>query len=99
MLSSAVCGDGGLYQYVITMTDRSYLLSFQVRIFPYLIGRESAFAENLKWMACANKGGASNTCMEHAVLLYSLSHILCVCVCMCVFACACVCVVIDVTVH
>ncbi|KAJ3588536.1 hypothetical protein NHX12_012128, partial [Muraenolepis orangiensis] len=27
-----------------------------VRIFPYLIGRESAFAENLKWMACANKG-------------------------------------------
>lgn len=28
----------------------------QVRIFPYLIGRESAFADNLKWMACANKG-------------------------------------------
>ncbi|XP_039903516.1 voltage-dependent calcium channel subunit alpha-2/delta-3 isoform X1 [Simochromis diagramma] len=28
----------------------------KVRIFPYLIGRESAFAENLKWMACANKG-------------------------------------------
>ncbi|KAK1899175.1 Voltage-dependent calcium channel subunit alpha-2/delta-3 [Dissostichus eleginoides] len=27
-----------------------------VRIFPYLIGRESAFADNLKWMACANKG-------------------------------------------
>lgn len=34
------------------------LFSFspQVRIFPYLIGRESAFADNLKWMACANKG-------------------------------------------
>uniref|UniRef100_A0A3B3ZF87 VWFA domain-containing protein n=1 Tax=Periophthalmus magnuspinnatus TaxID=409849 RepID=A0A3B3ZF87_9GOBI len=28
----------------------------RVRIFPYLIGRESAFADNLKWMACANKG-------------------------------------------
>ncbi|CAL8381798.1 unnamed protein product [Boreogadus saida] len=28
----------------------------KVRIFPYLIGRESAFADNLKWMACANKG-------------------------------------------
>ncbi|KAI4827410.1 hypothetical protein KUCAC02_030805 [Chaenocephalus aceratus] len=28
----------------------------EVRIFPYLIGRESAFADNLKWMACANKG-------------------------------------------
>uniref|UniRef100_H3DB17 Calcium voltage-gated channel auxiliary subunit alpha2delta 3 n=1 Tax=Tetraodon nigroviridis TaxID=99883 RepID=H3DB17_TETNG len=27
----------------------------KVRIFPYLIGRESAFADN-KWMACANKG-------------------------------------------
>uniref|UniRef100_A0A8C1VV94 Calcium channel, voltage dependent, alpha2/delta subunit 3 n=1 Tax=Cyprinus carpio TaxID=7962 RepID=A0A8C1VV94_CYPCA len=27
----------------------------KVRIFPYLIGRESAFADNLKWMACANK--------------------------------------------
>uniref|UniRef100_A0AAQ6AEW7 VWFA domain-containing protein n=1 Tax=Amphiprion ocellaris TaxID=80972 RepID=A0AAQ6AEW7_AMPOC len=31
-------------------------LLFTVRIFPYLIGRESAFADNLKWMACANKG-------------------------------------------
>ncbi|EPY81748.1 hypothetical protein CB1_000714002 [Camelus ferus] len=28
----------------------------QVRIFTYLIGREAAFADNLKWMACANKG-------------------------------------------
>nr|XP_023684323.1 voltage-dependent calcium channel subunit alpha-2/delta-3-like isoform X1 [Paramormyrops kingsleyae] len=28
----------------------------KIRIFPYLIGRESAFADNLKWMACANKG-------------------------------------------
>lgn len=43
---------------MIKMNDGSYLLFFpQVRIFPYLIGRESAFAENLKWMACANKGG------------------------------------------
>lgn len=32
-------------------------LYFQVRIFTYLIGREAAFADNLKWMACANKGG------------------------------------------
>ena len=30
--------------------------SSQVRIFTYLIGREAAFADNLKWMACANKG-------------------------------------------
>ncbi|XP_064422513.1 voltage-dependent calcium channel subunit alpha-2/delta-3 [Latimeria chalumnae] len=28
----------------------------KVRIFTYLIGRETAFADNLKWMACANKG-------------------------------------------
>ncbi|TRY55855.1 hypothetical protein DNTS_035052, partial [Danionella cerebrum] len=28
----------------------------KVRVFPYLIGRESGFAQNLKWMACANKG-------------------------------------------
>uniref|UniRef100_A0A8C2TM97 Calcium voltage-gated channel auxiliary subunit alpha2delta 3 n=1 Tax=Coturnix japonica TaxID=93934 RepID=A0A8C2TM97_COTJA len=28
----------------------------KVRIFTYLIGREAAFADNLKWMACANKG-------------------------------------------
>uniref|UniRef100_A0A3B3QW02 Calcium voltage-gated channel auxiliary subunit alpha2delta 3 n=1 Tax=Paramormyrops kingsleyae TaxID=1676925 RepID=A0A3B3QW02_9TELE len=28
----------------------------KVRIFPYLIGREASFADNLKWMACANKG-------------------------------------------
>ncbi|KAK2091303.1 hypothetical protein P7K49_030587 [Saguinus oedipus] len=33
-----------------------HLSSFQVRIFTYLIGREAAFADNLKWMACANKG-------------------------------------------
>lgn len=64
------------------MTDRSYLLSLQVRIFPYLIGRESAFAENLKWMACANKGGASNTCMDHwNMLFFIISPALCVCVC------------------
>ncbi|TNM88860.1 hypothetical protein fugu_005114 [Takifugu bimaculatus] len=29
-----------------------YVSPAQVRIFPYLIGRESAFADNLKWMAC-----------------------------------------------
>ncbi|XP_043934407.1 voltage-dependent calcium channel subunit alpha-2/delta-3 [Protopterus annectens] len=28
----------------------------KVRIFSYLIGRETAFADNLKWMSCANKG-------------------------------------------
>ncbi|XP_060691567.1 voltage-dependent calcium channel subunit alpha-2/delta-3 isoform X3 [Hemiscyllium ocellatum] len=28
----------------------------KVRIFAYLIGREAVFSENLKWMACANKG-------------------------------------------
>ncbi|XP_067854843.1 voltage-dependent calcium channel subunit alpha-2/delta-3 [Heptranchias perlo] len=28
----------------------------KVRIFAYLIGREAAFSDNLKWMACANKG-------------------------------------------
>ncbi|XP_038668707.1 voltage-dependent calcium channel subunit alpha-2/delta-3 isoform X5 [Scyliorhinus canicula] len=28
----------------------------KVRIFAYLIGRETVFSENLKWMACANKG-------------------------------------------
>lgn len=37
-------------------TVDTYVSSAQVRIFPYLIGRESAFADNLKWMACANKG-------------------------------------------
>ncbi|ERE89915.1 voltage-dependent calcium channel subunit alpha-2/delta-3 [Cricetulus griseus] len=31
-------------------------MSSEVRIFTYLIGREAAFADNLKWMACANKG-------------------------------------------
>lgn len=38
------------------LTVDIYVSSAQVRIFPYLIGRESAFADNLKWMACANKG-------------------------------------------
>lgn len=32
------------------------LVFLQVRMFTYLIGREAAFADNLKWMACANKG-------------------------------------------
>lgn len=44
----------------MALSDRSIseraMSSAQVRIFPYLIGRESAFADNLKWMACANKG-------------------------------------------
>lgn len=40
----------------ISVTVNIYVFSAQVRIFPYLIGRESAFADNLKWMACANKG-------------------------------------------
>lgn len=39
----------------------------QVRIFPYLIGRESAFADNLKWMACANKGLRRLTAQYHGV--------------------------------
>lgn len=32
-------------------------LSCQVRVFTYLIGREMTFAENVKWIACNNKGG------------------------------------------
>lgn len=28
----------------------------QVRVFTYLIGREMTFAENVKWIACNNKG-------------------------------------------
>lgn len=32
------------------------LLSLQVRVFTYLIGREMTFAENVKWIACNNKG-------------------------------------------
>ena len=43
----------------------------QVRIFPYLIGRESAFADNLKWMACANKGVCVHVCVCAPT---SLSH-------------------------
>ncbi|XP_054656519.1 voltage-dependent calcium channel subunit alpha-2/delta-4 isoform X1 [Dunckerocampus dactyliophorus] len=31
-------------------------LSSQVRVFTYLIGREMTFAENVKWIACNNKG-------------------------------------------
>ena len=40
----------------VSFNPSIYVSSAQVRIFPYLIGRESAFADNLKWMACANKG-------------------------------------------
>lgn len=32
------------------------ILSLQVRVFTYLIGREMTFAENVKWIACNNKG-------------------------------------------
>lgn len=32
------------------------LLTLQVRVFTYLIGREMTFAENVKWIACNNKG-------------------------------------------
>lgn len=28
----------------------------QVRVFTYLIGRDMTFAENVKWIACNNKG-------------------------------------------
>ncbi|KAF3705112.1 Voltage-dependent calcium channel subunit alpha-2/delta-4 [Channa argus] len=28
----------------------------RVRVFTYLIGREMTFAENVKWIACNNKG-------------------------------------------
>uniref|UniRef100_A0A1A8PWE8 Calcium channel, voltage-dependent, alpha 2/delta subunit 4a n=1 Tax=Nothobranchius rachovii TaxID=451742 RepID=A0A1A8PWE8_9TELE len=34
----------------------SVQLFFQVRVFTYLIGRELTFAENVKWIACNNKG-------------------------------------------
>lgn len=52
----------GLKKIYIYNLQHFFLINFitvscaQVRIFPYLIGRESAFADNLKWMACANKG-------------------------------------------
>lgn len=32
------------------------LSSLQVRVFTYLIGREMTFADNVKWIACNNKG-------------------------------------------
>ena len=32
------------------------LLYPQVRVFTYLIGREMTFADNVKWIACNNKG-------------------------------------------
>lgn len=34
----------------------SVLSPLQVRVFTYLIGREMTFAENVKWIACNNKG-------------------------------------------
>lgn len=37
-------------------TNLCTLLSLQVRVFTYLIGREMTFAENVKWIACNNKG-------------------------------------------
>uniref|UniRef100_A0A1A8HY49 Calcium channel, voltage-dependent, alpha 2/delta subunit 3 n=2 Tax=Nothobranchius kuhntae TaxID=321403 RepID=A0A1A8HY49_NOTKU len=47
--------DGAVHTYD-AIFDKYNWPDKKVRIFPYLIGRESAFAENLKWMACANKG-------------------------------------------
>ncbi len=29
---------------------------FQVRVFTYLIGRDMTFSDNVKWIACNNKG-------------------------------------------
>lgn len=72
----------------------------QVRIFPYLIGRESAFADNLKWMACANKGLGlfdkhltRQLCVRVHVFLWScvvwlgmyISHFVHLCVYMCMY--------------
>lgn len=37
-------------------TNIYVLLPLQVRVFTYLIGREMTFAENVKWIACNNKG-------------------------------------------
>lgn len=48
--------DSSVFMLCIFKTVGLHVSSVQVRIFPYLIGRESAFADNLKWMACANKG-------------------------------------------
>ncbi|MGH0140673.1 UNVERIFIED_CONTAM: hypothetical protein FKN15_037781, partial [Acipenser sinensis] len=44
----------GIGMLNIALTEAFTLLN-DVRIFAYLIGRETAFADNLKWMACANK--------------------------------------------
>lgn len=35
------------------------MLVSQVRVFTYLIGREVSFAQNVKWIACNNKGKPS----------------------------------------
>lgn len=48
--------NASLLNVCLQQGDINLLLNFQVRIFTYLIGREAAFADNLKWMACANKG-------------------------------------------
>ncbi|XP_025771756.1 voltage-dependent calcium channel subunit alpha-2/delta-3 [Puma concolor] len=45
----------GIGMLDIALNEAFNILS-DVRIFTYLIGREAAFADNLKWMACANKG-------------------------------------------
>lgn len=39
-------------------------MSPQVRVFTYLIGREMTFAENVKWIACNNKGG-NQSCAQN----------------------------------
>lgn len=35
-------------------------LPLQVRVFTYLIGREMTFVDNMKWIACNNKGKDQN---------------------------------------
>lgn len=42
----------------------------QVRVFTYLIGRDMTFAENVKWIACNNKGEF------HIIIVCGRFHIL-----------------------
>lgn len=65
----------------------------QVRIFPYLIGRESAFADNLKWMACANKGsGHFDKLLWRHPCVIRLKTVWCGVLCDVKDVCGCVCV-------
>lgn len=57
VLYQAVYGDCRLSQ----LTHAHFTLSsLQVRVFTYLIGREMTFADNVKWIACNNKGKKNN---------------------------------------